>query len=66
MYNRPGSMAAMMRLIDFLRRTFSFGKGVVLGMPADAEQRDPVEFFGEWFKAADEAVRFAARAKRGQ
>mgnify|MGYP000576731879 CR=1 FL=1 len=46
-----------MHLIEFLKRTFSFGKGVVLGMPADTEQRDPVEFFGEWFKAADEAGR---------
>ena len=55
MYNRPDSMAAMMRLIGFLRRTFSFGKGVVLGMPHDAEQRDPFDFFGEWFKVADQA-----------
>lgn len=45
----------MMRLIDFLRRTFSFGKGVIAGMPHDAEQRDPFDFFGEWFRAADEA-----------
>jgi pyridoxamine 5'-phosphate oxidase len=44
-----------MQLIDFLRRTFSFSKGVVLGMPEDAEQRDPFDLFGEWFKAADEA-----------
>jgi pyridoxamine 5'-phosphate oxidase len=55
MYNTPGFMAAMMQLIDFLRRTFSLGKGVVLGMPHDAEQRDPFDFFGEWFSAADDA-----------
>ena len=45
----------MMRLFDFLRRTFSFGKGVIAGMPHDAEQRNPFNFFGEWFRAADDA-----------
>jgi pyridoxamine 5'-phosphate oxidase len=38
-----------------IRRLFTLGKGVTLGMPDDAESRDPIHLFREWFEEAQRA-----------
>lgn len=41
-----------MSLITSLRSLFTLGKGMVVGLPEAAGDRDPIELFGAWFKAA--------------
>lgn len=38
-----------------LRTLFTFGQGVVRGLPDAAAERDPIELFHEWFAAARQA-----------
>ncbi len=44
-----------MSLRGLLRRVFTLGRGLSVGMPEDALGRDPVELFGDWFEAAAQA-----------
>ncbi len=44
-----------MSVATFLRRMLTSGKSVVRGLPDDAEQRDPIAFFAEWFRDAERA-----------
>lgn len=44
-----------MNLTSLLHRLITFGKGVALGMPADAETRDPLQLFRLWFEDAERA-----------
>ena len=41
-----------MSLITTLRSLFTLGKGMVVGLPEAAGDRDPIELFGAWFNAA--------------
>lgn len=42
-----------MKQKSMLRRLLTMGRGVVAGMPEDAEQRDPLQLFGDWFADAE-------------
>ena len=42
-----------MKQKSMIRRLLTLGRGVVAGMPEDAEQRDPLQLFGEWFADAE-------------
>jgi len=44
-----------MSLISTLRGLFTMGKGMVVGLPEAAGDRDPIELFGDWFRAAQGA-----------
>lgn len=44
-----------MNLVGLVRRMFTLGHGLSMGMPADALARDPIELFGDWFRAAAQA-----------
>ena len=44
-----------MSLKSSFRTLVTLGKGVVQGIPEAAADRDPVELFGEWFKAAEDS-----------
>ncbi len=44
-----------MTLKSSIRTVLTLGQGVVRGIPRAADDRDPVELFGEWFAAAREA-----------
>ena len=44
-----------MGILSTLRLALTFGRGVMAGLPDAAEDRDPVELFGEWFEAAKES-----------
>lgn len=41
-----------MSLLSRLRLLFTFGRGVVRGLPDATEDRDPLELFAEWWEAA--------------
>ena len=41
-----------MSFISTLRGLFTLGKGMVVGLPEAAADRDPIELFGDWFRAA--------------
>lgn len=51
-----------MSLKSSLRTLVTLGKGVVQGIPEAATDRDPMDLFGEWFKAAEESGIFLAEA----
>ncbi|HSG09253.1 MAG TPA: pyridoxamine 5'-phosphate oxidase [Longimicrobiales bacterium] len=51
-----------MSLKSSLRTLVTLGQGVVQGIPEAAADRDPVELFGEWFKAAEESGIFLPEA----
>lgn len=38
---------------SLIRRLLTLGRGVVSGMPEDAERRDPLQFFGDWYADAE-------------
>ncbi len=42
-----------MKQKSMIRRLLTLGRGVVAGMPEDAEQRDPLQLFGDWFADAE-------------
>jgi len=44
-----------MSVISTLRALFTMGKGMVVGLPEAAGDRDPIELFGDWFRAAQGA-----------
>jgi pyridoxamine 5'-phosphate oxidase len=44
-----------MALLPRLRLLLSFGRGVLRGLPAADEGKDPIALFGEWFGSAEEA-----------
>ena len=44
-----------MSLKSSIRTLVTLGKGVVQGIPEAAADRDPIELFGEWFKAAGDS-----------
>ncbi len=44
-----------MSVISTLRALFTMGKGMVVGLPESASDRDPIELFGDWFRAAQGA-----------
>lgn len=44
-----------MSLKSSIRTIVTLGKGVVQGIPEADESRDPVDLFGEWFRAAEES-----------
>ncbi len=41
-----------MSVISTLRALFTMGKGMVVGLPEAAAERDPIELFGDWYHAA--------------
>ena len=51
-----------MSLKSSLRTLVTLGQGVVQGIPEAAADRDPIELFGEWFKAAGESGIFLPEA----
>lgn len=51
-----------MSLKSSIRTLVTLGQGVVQGIPEAAADRDPVELFGEWFKAAEESGLFLPEA----
>lgn len=51
-----------MSLKSSLRTLVTLGQGVVQGIPEAAADRDPMELFGEWFKAAEESGLFLPEA----
>jgi len=51
-----------MSLKSSLRTLVTLGQGVVQGIPEAAADRDPMELFGEWFKAAEESGIFLPEA----
>ncbi len=62
-----------MSFLSTLRLVFTLGKGVALGLPEAAADRDPIDLFQEWFEAAEraglllpEAMTVATTAKDGQ
>ena len=44
-----------MKQKSMIRRLLTLGRGVVAGMPEDAEQRDPLQLFGDWFADAEKS-----------
>jgi pyridoxamine 5'-phosphate oxidase len=44
-----------MKQKSIIRRLLTLGRGVVAGMPEDAEQRDPLQLFGDWFADAEKS-----------
>jgi len=44
-----------MKQKSMIRRLLTLGRGVVTGMPEDAEQRDPLQLFGDWFADAEKS-----------
>ncbi len=44
-----------MKQKSIIRRLLTLGRGVVTGMPEDAEQRDPLQLFGDWFEDAEKS-----------
>ena len=44
-----------MSLKSSIRTIKTLGRGVVVGIPEAAADRDPIELFGEWFEAAQES-----------
>lgn len=44
-----------MKQQSIIRRLLTLGRGVVSGMPDDAEQRDPLQLFGDWFADAEKS-----------
>jgi pyridoxamine 5'-phosphate oxidase len=62
-----------MKQKSMIRRLLTLGRGVVAGMPADAEQRDPLQLFGDWFADAEnsgllmpEAMTLATATSKGK
>lgn len=51
-----------MSLKSSLRTLVTLGQGVVQGIPEAAADRDPMELFQDWFKAAEESGIFLAEA----
>lgn len=51
-----------MSLKSSLRTLVTLGQGVVQGIPEAAADRDPIELFGDWFKAAEESGIFMPEA----
>jgi len=51
-----------MSLKSSLRTLVTLGQGVVQGIPEAAADRDPMDLFGEWFKAAEESGIFLPEA----
>ena len=56
-----------------IRRLLTLGRGVVVGMPENAEQRDPLQLFGDWFADAEnsglllpEAMTLATATDKGR
>jgi pyridoxamine 5'-phosphate oxidase len=47
-----------MSLKSSIRTAVTLGKGVLLGLPDAAEDRDPIDLFGEWYEAARESGLF--------
>ena len=46
-----------MSVVGMVKRAFTLGRGVALGLSEDSLQRDPLTLFGEWFRqAADSAL----------
>ncbi len=41
-----------MSFFSTIRTVFTLGKGLITGLPEAAEDRDPIDLFGEWFAAA--------------
>lgn len=44
-----------MLIVRMARALWALGRGLVSGLPAAAEDRDPIELFQEWFRDADRA-----------
>ena len=44
-----------MELFGIVRCLWTMGRGVIGGLPDAADDRDPIELFGEWFEAAQKA-----------
>ena len=44
-----------MSVLSTLRTVFTLGKGLVHGLPEASEGRDPMDLFGEWYRAAEQA-----------
>jgi pyridoxamine 5'-phosphate oxidase len=44
-----------MSLKSSIKTVVTLGKGVIQGIPAAAEDRDPIELFDDWFHAAQES-----------
>lgn len=44
-----------MSLKSSIKTVVTLGKGVIQGLPEAAEDRDPIELFGDWFHAAGES-----------
>ena len=44
-----------MSVLGVVRRAFTLGRGVALGLSEDSLQREPLELFGEWFRDATES-----------
>ena len=62
-----------MKQKSMIRRLLTLGRGVVIGMPEDAEQRDPLQLFGDWFADAEnsglllpEAMTLATATDKGR
>ncbi len=62
-----------MKQKSMIRRLLTLGRGVVVGMPEDAEQRDPLQLFGDWFADAEnsglllpEAMTLATATDKGR
>lgn len=51
-----------MSLKSSIRTAVTLGKGVLLGLPDAAENRDPIDLFGEWYEAARESGLFMPEA----
>lgn len=53
--NPRSPTAPRMSLKSSLKAVVTLGQGVVIGMPEAAEDADPIELFGSWFQAAQDA-----------
>jgi len=51
-----------MSLKSSIRTAVTLGKGVFIGLPDAAEDRDPIDLFGEWYAAARESGLFMPEA----
>lgn len=42
-----------MNVFTIIRRLLTSGKAVVMGLPDDIEQKNPIDFFSSWYSAAE-------------